>query len=86
MAQVLFDIDTERFDRRDVEDFCALFSTLRVEQSIDHGQKRSQGFAAAGGGEHEHVFARRDEWPSLYLNFGGIGELIVEPVTGRGMK
>ena len=82
-AQVTFDVGTECFEGRDVEDAraaCGSGFVFAVE-GIECPEEGCEGFTGAGGGDDEGVVAVADALPCAFLGGGGCAEGGAEPVA-----
>jgi hypothetical protein len=81
-AEVAFDVNCERLQRREVQDAAAgRLRRHRVEhQAVDAPEKGGQRFAAAGGREDQGGISLRDCRPSLLLGRCGGLERCAEPL------
>ena len=68
-AKVLFDVEGQGAQRRDVQHPCPTLRIrrLRVAQPVDRCEKCSQGLAAAGGRAHQRVVAAENRRPAIDL-------------------
>ncbi|KZX19792.1 hypothetical protein ACH61_03108 [Rathayibacter tanaceti] len=86
-AEVALDVDSERLERRDVENACAVLRILRwraLHEPVDRPEERGQRLAGAGGRDHEGVRAARDGRPRTLLRGRGRRERSLEPRPGGG--
>ena len=85
-AQVAFDVGTECFEGRDVEDARAACGSgfVFAVQGVECPEECGEGFAGAGGGDDEGVVAVADALPGAFLGGGGCAEGGAEPVAYGG--
>src|SRR5205823_6843828 len=84
-AEVAFHVDREGLEGGDVQDAAALAwvgGWGRGGELVEGGEEGGQGFAGAGGGNHQHVRALSDGVPRAGLGRGGRGEGPPEPAAG----
>ena len=85
-SKVLFDIDGQRPQRREVEHPCAGLWILRHvlnRQPVQRPQERRQGLACAGRSEDQGVVTVRDRGPALALRRSGFAKGGGEPLAHR---
>src|SRR5256885_454182 len=83
LVQILLDVVTERFERRDVHDLRAVFEAAGeclLEQGIKTGEEGGERLAGAGGRGDQDVVARLDRWPAAGLHVGGRAEARAGPL------
>ena len=89
LVQILLDVVTERFERGDVHDLCAVFEATGerlLEQGIKTGEEGGERLAGAGGRGDQDVVARLDRRPASGLHVGGRAEARAEPLRDNRMK
>ena len=87
-AQIPLYIDSQRFQRRDVDDTAAslLLRPRSEHQPVETPEECGQRLAAAGGGKDQRAVATGDGRPAELLRARRTGERAAEPLAHGGMK
>ena len=86
--KITVDVDSERFDRRNIEDTATmrLGWNGRKHQPVDRPKKRGKRLASAGRSEDQCRFAARDGWPAEQLRARRSGKDRFKPAAYRRVK